>query len=334
MTFQRKLEPFDISLRETWGFLRREFPQQLEDGALQHAIEQSLLGWTIALRCNGRREGTDNVSPAEVLGVAKGASAEEIRTSYRRRALELHPDKGGDVQAFLRLQWAYKALTQQPTLSEELFLPLPAPPLDFNLREHREVVRACFERHGADLELYVQKQKLAVDALALGVCDMGAVNVNEWGERMHNQCFYLSIARAYLAGVDSTDKQVKYMALQMKRVIEAAVLQAHPEWGGTRVGEDVQAFSDFLFFVIGPTGLLSELAFAIFDSVSGFVEIYKGKCYPDHARESEQSANLLILNYTPGHYQALIRSHRAGPTLGELQHLLDEFGVLYIVTDG
>ena len=46
---------------------------------------------------------------------------------------------------------------------------------------------------------------------------------------------------------------------------EAAVLRAHPEWADKQVGEDLQAFSDFLFFVLsGSHALLSELAVAIF----------------------------------------------------------------------
>mmetsp|Transcript_13885 Transcript_13885/g.24212 ORF Transcript_13885/g.24212 Transcript_13885/m.24212 type:complete len:104 (+) Transcript_13885:87-398(+) len=92
---------------------------------------------------------------------------------------------------------------------------------------------------------------------------------------MYNQCFYLSLACSYMSG--ETQREVlEETALHLKRVIEAAVLRAHPEWAGKSVGEDVQAFSDFLFFVIGSDSLLSEIAISVFDSVSGGVEIYKG----------------------------------------------------------
>lgn len=44
----------------------------------------------------------------EVLGLSRGADADRIRQAYRRRARELHPDVGGDPDAFQRLQSAYE----------------------------------------------------------------------------------------------------------------------------------------------------------------------------------------------------------------------------------
>ncbi len=46
-----------------------------------------------------------------ILGVSPAASQEEIRTAFRRRALELHPDRSGtDSEPFLELQRAYGVL--------------------------------------------------------------------------------------------------------------------------------------------------------------------------------------------------------------------------------
>ncbi|CAK9025652.1 Uncharacterized protein SCF082_LOCUS17168, partial [Durusdinium trenchii] len=115
---------------------------------------------------------------------------------------------------------------------------------------------------GVDLDQSLRRQAQALDELGLRAKNLGAVNQNERGEDIFNQCFYLALARSYL-GSDSDS--LKDTALNLKRTIEASVLQAHPEWSNSRVGEDVQAFSDFLFYVLGTHALLSELSVAVFD---------------------------------------------------------------------
>ena len=47
----------------------------------------------------------------EILGVERGASEEEVRKAYRRMALKMHPDKGGDEADFQQLQKAYDVLS-------------------------------------------------------------------------------------------------------------------------------------------------------------------------------------------------------------------------------
>jgi len=46
----------------------------------------------------------------EILGVARDADEEAIKRAYRRRARELHPDAGGDEEAFKELTTAYEVL--------------------------------------------------------------------------------------------------------------------------------------------------------------------------------------------------------------------------------
>lgn len=61
------------------------------------------------------RDGTRFVAPREreacdVLGVDLDASAEEVRTAFRERVKETHPDRGGNEAAFKRVRWAYEYL--------------------------------------------------------------------------------------------------------------------------------------------------------------------------------------------------------------------------------
>jgi hypothetical protein len=45
------------------------------------------------------------------LGLAPGAPSSEVKRAYRKRALETHPDQGGDAEAFQIVQRAYEKLT-------------------------------------------------------------------------------------------------------------------------------------------------------------------------------------------------------------------------------
>jgi curved DNA-binding protein len=47
----------------------------------------------------------------DVLGIAKTASADEIKRAYRRLASQHHPDKGGDTEKFQQVEEAYRTLS-------------------------------------------------------------------------------------------------------------------------------------------------------------------------------------------------------------------------------
>jgi curved DNA-binding protein CbpA len=56
------------------------------------------------------RETLGGKGPLAVLGLAVGATWQEIKSAYRRRALETHPDRGGTNAAFTEVQAAYEVL--------------------------------------------------------------------------------------------------------------------------------------------------------------------------------------------------------------------------------
>ena len=194
-----------------------------------------------------------------------------------------------------------------------------------------------------------------VEDLNLVAKDAGATNVNEHNELIHNSCFYLSLAASYLGGIgalvadeddgtgdtdDSADRAlIGETALQLKRNIEAAVVKAHPEWAAQgMVGEEVQAFSDFLVYTLDSQTLLSDWAVVVFDTTSGFCDVYKGQKYAETSAKDEEWAqsNTITLRYIPGHYQPLvgIDKNSERPALEQILQALDKGGVFYVVTDG
>lgn len=51
--------------------------------------------------------------PHEVLGVPPDASHDEIRAAYRRLASRYHPDRGGDAEAFAKVNAAHEAMLEK-----------------------------------------------------------------------------------------------------------------------------------------------------------------------------------------------------------------------------
>ena len=51
------------------------------------------------------------IDPYETLGVARDADAAQVKTAYRKRAKNAHPDTGGDIDAFAKLKTSYELLS-------------------------------------------------------------------------------------------------------------------------------------------------------------------------------------------------------------------------------
>lgn len=61
-------------------------------------------------------------APRKTLGLGESFTSDQLKTAYRKRASETHPDRGGDPQEFMAVQTAYERLSRkQPrTLGEVL----------------------------------------------------------------------------------------------------------------------------------------------------------------------------------------------------------------------
>jgi DnaJ domain len=53
------------------------------------------------------------VDPFVLLGIANDAPLEDIKTAFRKKALEHHPDRGGTAEAFMMIKRAYDAIVKR-----------------------------------------------------------------------------------------------------------------------------------------------------------------------------------------------------------------------------
>lgn len=70
----------------------------------REAFREAFTGTTAA-------EALGKDTPQEVLGLALGASKEEVQEAFRKMALRHHPDKGGDPVMFRKVYAAYYQVT-------------------------------------------------------------------------------------------------------------------------------------------------------------------------------------------------------------------------------
>ena len=198
---------------------------------------------------------------------------------------------------------------------------------DNELADHRRLVEELFAGHGANITESVNTlSSVMSELLYLEARNAGSINVNEKQQTIHNSCFYLSLAASYLSGIGALDTDVdptlmaytnesqgiasafgeeeRYLigetALQLKRLIEAAVVSAHPEWAASgMVGEEVQGFSDFLVYLLdSPATRISHWSIVVFDATSGVCDVFKGKYY-DEEDDQQQRCNCITLQYIP-----------------------------------
>ena len=180
-----------------------------------------------------------------------------------------------------------------------------------------------------------ESQDAVLMLLQLQVYDAGSTNYNEKGATIHNRCFYLSLACSYVGTDPKT--MVQEVALCMKRRIEKCALAAHPEWAGDVVGENEQAFSDFLVYALGVHPFLSGFSVAIYNTAQNNFQIFKGRKFLESragATEAQRHHQLLTILHLPGHFQSLLPQElELRLTLERMLHLLERNSIPFIVTD-
>ncbi|KAF4717251.1 hypothetical protein FOZ63_001829, partial [Perkinsus olseni] len=190
----------------------------------------------------------------------------------------------------------------------------------------------------SSLDSTAVRVEAALATLNVQVVDMGSRNTSEDGDEMYNQCFYLSLAASWLATIsegfidlkESADS-IKETALSLKRFIEGRVIEAHPGWVSTgQVGENIQAFSDFLPYAMCRTGSsrvrpMDDLCVVIVSEV-GQADFYIGRQF------SDSQSDVILIYHSPGHYQCVLQSDGLPLRRRAVRKALERCGVVVVET--
>lgn len=175
-----------------------------------------------------------------------------------------------------------------------------------------------------------------LDRLGLKRLDMGSTNLSEGGDMLGNQCFYLATARSWLAGLaNAGGVLIKDSALQLKREIEASVLEVRGDTARREMGDNEEAYTDFLACALCRGSATADLAVVIFVSGTGSMEVYVGRAYQLQPRE-QRVANLALVWHRRGHFEAVVASPDGGKadiTLEELLVCSNRAGITATVVD-
>lgn len=322
------------SLHETRVELESAYPEETKDCTFHRARQRSISELSDFVRS---REGTPALGPARAptspamsfrLGSPAGSrAASPGRSPCMSPALPPTFEEmgGGDVEFELRVADMSDSMYEHD-----------------GMFDHEDIMRAIYLSEGLDYEAVQSKAQSFLEEIGLRPHDMGVKNVDEHGNTLYNQCFYLSIARGYL-GHEAQEHGVSELALRLKRAIEASVIAARPGWvAGDTPGSEAMAFADFLPIAMKASGegtdlgVLAELAVCILDSSAGHVEVYLGSKYNSLQEEESKQTNLVLLWYTPGHYKCLVTNDEVGTkvrmTYDSFKELLGAHGVQYIET--
>ena len=108
-------------------------------------------------------------SAARLLGVARDASARQVQSAFRKKALETHPDRGGCANQFLAVRDAADLLLRPaPAATAPPRAPQPSHTTDTSAVAHR-TIRSLDEELAAAMERARRGPELHVDPVTLRV---------------------------------------------------------------------------------------------------------------------------------------------------------------------
>ena|SRR5574343_363019 len=153
----------------------------------------------------------------ETLGLQPSATPEEIRSAYRHLAQKLHPDKGGNLDKYIKVQEAYETLSD-PIKREEYdhgeITPAEARLIDLFtqviLSGETDVIHACKVQLGKN-----------IDTLRRGRLDVA--EKLEWSRGMSGRVCALKGPDRYRQAAERCEERLSALLLETDR--EIAILE-------------------------------------------------------------------------------------------------------------
>ena len=98
-----------IGLKETQRWQRKVAREQAEhDEAMRHPPSPRLAATIEWMNTQAEAMTDPRKNPYTLLGIECEATKREVKNAYRRKARKLHPDTGGNEEAFKQLNEAYR----------------------------------------------------------------------------------------------------------------------------------------------------------------------------------------------------------------------------------
>lgn len=120
-----------------------------------------------------------------ILGLQKNATPDQIKSAYRQKVKEHHPDRGGDAEHFKRINLAYETL-KDPVKKQEYDNPKPQAQFTYNTNNVNDLYEAFFGRRtamrrNADIGITV---KITLEDVLTGKDIVGRYKLNSGKEEI------------------------------------------------------------------------------------------------------------------------------------------------------